>query len=492
MAKKFDIGTFAQVLGDVPDLGTGREQIEYIDLALLDSDERNFYKLTDVDKLAANIELFGLQQPIRVRVNPEAEGRFIIVSGHRRRAAIQMLVDAGNETFRSVPCIRERGESSAALQELRLIYANSDTRTLSSPEISKQAQRVEALLYQLAEEGYEFPGRMRDHVAEACKVSKSKLSRLKVIREKLDPMWLPHWEQGELAESTAYTLAQMPALHQQEIYRGLKRKNTQVRWFYQSEAERIGKKLAAIDQLKCKNGKGSPCANFAGKYRHAVHESHWYDGSCGKCCSKCENLASCKDACPQLSAKIKKLKADAKEQRRQEQLAKEERERPTIMAIQKYWNRFGEARAAADASVQACYKALGVYYARSDDDKVMKLECLEAPFTVNTNLPYGYSCTLSEVEKWVKIADLLGVSLDYLLCRTDDPKGMGGKAAPAGWITDGSTPAEACDVVGKFDLGNGQYNKVLCRWTGFAFTFPSGASIHLPPVAWMRLPEEDT
>lgn len=492
MAKKFDMGEFAKVLGDVPDLGTGREQIEYIDLALLDSDERNFYQLTDVDKLAANIELFGLQQPIRIRVNPEAEGRFIIVSGHRRRAAIQMLVDAGSEAFRQVPCIRERGESSAALQELRLIYANSDTRTLTNAEISTQAQRVEMLLYQLQEEGYEFPGRMRDHVAQACKVSKSKLARLKVIREKLDAVWMKHWEEDKLAESTAYTLAQMPPAHQQAIHAGLKRKNTAVKWFYQSEAERIGKKLAAIDQLKCKNGKNSPCANADAKYRHAVYESCWNEGSCGKCCSKCASLGTCKDACPQLSAKIKKLRADAKAQRQQEKLAKEEKERPTIMAIQKYWNRFGEARNAADVSVKAFYKAAGMYYSHSDDEKMVKLECLEAPFTVNTNLPYGYSCTLGEAEKWVKIADLLGVSLDYLLCRTDDPKGMGGKAAPSGWITDGSTPAKPCDVVGKFDLGNGQYNKVLCRWTGFAFTFPSGASIHLPPVAWMRLPEEDT
>lgn len=39
---------------------------------------------------------------------------------------------------------------------------------------------------ELKEEGVEFPGRMRDHVAEACKVSKSKIARLKVIREGLD------------------------------------------------------------------------------------------------------------------------------------------------------------------------------------------------------------------------------------------------------------------------------------------------------------------
>jgi hypothetical protein len=141
----------------------------------------------------------------------------IIISGHRRRAAIRKLVEDGREDLRKIPCIRETGEGSAALQELRLIYANSDTRKLSDAEISKQAERVEALLYQLKEEGYEFPGRMRDHVAEACKVSASKLARLKVIRDGLIESFSARYEQSQLAEQTAYTLARLPQETQQRI-----------------------------------------------------------------------------------------------------------------------------------------------------------------------------------------------------------------------------------------------------------------------------------
>ena len=51
-------------LGDalrgVSDFGTGREQIEYIRLNLIDSDPNNFYQLSDIDQLADNIELCGL------------------------------------------------------------------------------------------------------------------------------------------------------------------------------------------------------------------------------------------------------------------------------------------------------------------------------------------------------------------------------------------------------------------------------------------------
>ena len=76
---------------DVSKLDTsgGPEQIEYIDIGLLDSDPRNRRDLRGLEELAANIELLGLRQPLRVREDPDTPGRFVIVSGHRRRAALQ-------------------------------------------------------------------------------------------------------------------------------------------------------------------------------------------------------------------------------------------------------------------------------------------------------------------------------------------------------------------------------------------------------------------
>ena len=169
-----------ELLKDVPKFDTGREQIEYIRLDLIDEDPNNFYQLSGIDELAANIELCGLQQPIRVRPIPESD-RYMIVSGHRRRKAVEMLAQDDPERWAEVPCIIEQDAASPALQQLRLIYANANTRKMTPAEVSAQAEQVEKLLYQLKEEGYEFPGRMRDHVAEAVGASKSKLARLKEI-----------------------------------------------------------------------------------------------------------------------------------------------------------------------------------------------------------------------------------------------------------------------------------------------------------------------
>lgn len=90
-SKKFDLGELTRALArDVPESGTeGRDQIEYIDIDLIDSDPSNFYELRDIPDLAGDIETVGLQQPLLVR--PGEDGHVVLISGHRRRAALQLL-----------------------------------------------------------------------------------------------------------------------------------------------------------------------------------------------------------------------------------------------------------------------------------------------------------------------------------------------------------------------------------------------------------------
>lgn len=478
-----------------------REQIEYIDIDRIDDDPRNFYELSGLDELAANIELLGLQQPIRVRPGEEA-GRYIIVSGHRRRAAVRKLVMDGHGELRDLPCIVERNQESAALQELRLIYANSDTRKMTSADISRQAERVEALLYQLKEEGYDFPGRMRDHVAEACKISKSKLARLDVIRKSLARPWRPAYEKGKLAESAAYALAQMPQERQKVIFDGLKKQGGYPAQVYEYTIQAYGRKLAEADRVQCKTyGKG-PCLNREAMQRRIMDKESWAYNYCRQCCDKCSELAKCKYACPMLADKVKQLKADAKLQRQQEQAAREEKERPRVDQIKALWKRFGEARAAAGTSMGTCLETVGAHYgAERKASEFEELERLEGKINENTTLPYGYSCYLSEVRRYVNLADLLGVSLDYLLCRTDDPKGSAydkpvqntpeGQLVIAGWMPGGTLPSTDCDVVVDFDLGGGRTVRESCRFFKGTFRFgldDDGDDIDLPVVRWMALP----
>ena len=430
--KKFDITKFAATLPEaVPESGT-REQIEYIDEAKLSGDGENFYSMEGIEALAQNIELVGLQQPLRVRPDPDDEGGYIVVSGHRRLTAIRTICKADEpERWRTVPCIVERGELSPAMRELRLIYANSDTRRMSNADISAQAERVEKLLYQLQEEGVEFPGRMRDHVAEVCQISKSKLARLKVIREGLSKseQIAKAWEKGELPEATAYELAHMPEEQQDEIAHAYTHRKTYyghgLTYLSTDKVKNIAAALEALGKLPCAHG--GRCADVAqGKRTNILEkltESAWSYAPCGNtCCADCSELGTCKQVCPMLLAKQDAMKTKKRADQRAERERQAEADRAVIGEIKELWRRFGVARAAAGKSVAECYNAADVVYGVPDADEVTRLENGEAKYATNTKLPYGYSCYLDDIHRFTRVADLLGVSLDYLLRRSDEPQ----------------------------------------------------------------------
>lgn len=481
MAKgKFDMSEFLTPVESVPESDT-REQIEYIDEAKLSGDGENFYSMEGIEALAQNIELVGLQQPLRVRPDPDDEGGYIVVSGHRRLTAIRTICKADEpKRWRTVPCIVERGELSPAMRELRLIYANSDTRRMSNADLGAQAERVEKLLYQLKEEGVEFPGRMRDHVAEVCQISKSKLARLKVIREGLSKseQIAKAWEKGELPEATAYELAHMPEKQQDEIAYAYTHRKTYyghgLTYLSTDKVKNIGATLEALGNLPCTHG--GRCADVAqGKRANILKkltESAWSFVPCGStCCADCSELGTCKQVCPLLLAKQDAMKTKKRADQRAERERQAEAERPVIGEIAELWRRFGAARAAAGKSAAECYNAAGVVYGVPDADEVTRLENGEAKYAVNTKLPYGYNCYLDDIHCFTRVADLLGVSLDYLCGLTDDP-------APTKVMSVQDGPVQASKTREKTESKKERNEELLAlRWYESDVEPPNGAHI---------------
>lgn len=412
----FDLG---ELLKNVSDCGTGREQIEYIKLDLIDGDDKNFYELSEVDALANNIATIGLQQPLRVRPHPMEDGRYMVVSGHRRRTALQLLAQEDPTRWEEVACIVDRDTVSPAMQQLRLIFGNANTRKMSSSDLSEQAAQVEKLLYQLKEDGYEFPGRMRDHVAQVVQTSKTKLAKLKMIRDNLAECWQPDYKKDILGESSAYELSRMPAARQILLFEEKQRTKANIKWLYADDIKKFSERCDAIVACSCDKRSDGVCTNQEQKFRKAAVTERYSLFYCDKCCAGCPHLTSCKNVCPKLKDKVAQIEADAKEKRRQEPAAQEESDRPKIEKLQQLWYRFGIARSVANASVADVYKAAGMYYAQTDDQKMKDMEDLWAKFTPETTLPYGYSFHLSDAKKLIAVADLLGCSLDYLFCRTD-------------------------------------------------------------------------
>lgn len=417
MAKeKFNLGdSLAAALGKVSDSDQS-EQIELIDLDLIDADAINFYSTDGIEDLAANIELVGLLDPVRLRVNPEAAGRYLIVSGHRRRLAYQLLQKENPGKWGRIPSIVEKTARSPQLQELRLIMANADTRKMSSADVAKQAERVQQLLYELKEQGYEFPGRMRDHVAEACKISSTKLAMLKVIREKLVQCWVNLYEKNQIAEATAYRLAQMPRERQIDIYSVTAAVGKTA---YENTVERRGLDLDKIESIKCtKAGDGYYCTNTKAMKEKLAKLDGRQSTSCRQCCEKCENLASCKAACSKCLDKKKQLNDKKREAKKKEAEANAAIEKPKIDYLRLLWRRWDEARKRSGLSVQKAREVCSTY---TDAKTIDSIVHGVAKIKGDDYSPYQW-LQQRTIKKLSESADALGCSLDYLLGRTDDPE----------------------------------------------------------------------
>lgn len=330
----FDVSSiFAQQVQAVSKSDTGRELMQ-VDIDDLVSNDANFYAVDEakLEDLKNSIALSGIMDP--PTVTRTEDGKYRLISGHRRTAAVRALVAEGREDLRKVP-VFVRSPKSAAMEELELIMANSTARVLTSAEISQAAQRVERLLYDLKEQGVEFPGRMRDHVAEACNVSKTKLANLHMIEENLISDFKSKWALGKLPDATALELARCEPGLQMRLSDAFARTKEfptsagieQVRGLAKS-----GAKWRPSRRLICEGGKSCPVSRDDATLRHDATCGSWMPPCKGElCCMDCEYGAKargCYDVCDQMCSKAKQYRTDKNaEEKRKEEDAKEKRRR---------------------------------------------------------------------------------------------------------------------------------------------------------------------
>lgn len=393
-------------------------QIRMIDLDNIVPNEANFYELSNIKPLADSIALDGLQQPLGVTPIADESGKFKLISGHRRRAAIESLVNdpkEPREDLRKIPCL-VREYASGAMAELQLILANSTSRVLTPAEVSRQAERVEMLLYELKESGVEFPGRMRDHVAEACNVSASKLARLKVIRENLCSEALEAFDSGDLAESSAYVLAQRPADTQVAVVKMCPSLKNVPEWRLKEKSELY----EGIQSFECKKAK-EPCMNKENRLAAATKDANMYAYvGCrhNQCCADCQKMLNCPQACEKLKDKIKKQKQKDKDQLQKEKNEAETRRLNMLAERNTIWLRVGFAMNRAGFDAKKFHDTLYDLHVYSLPDTSGLKKCTEGNCD---NVPYGADILSYSAKTLKLLAETLDCSIDYILGLSNEP-----------------------------------------------------------------------
>lgn len=496
MAKGFDITSLFGDAATVSKSDTDRT-VTMIDIDKLQANEKNFYKVSkkDLDDLKSSIEISGILDPPSVC---KADGdKYRIISGHRRCEAVRQLVKEGHTELRMVPCFI-RSPQSAEMEELELIWANATSRVLSSPELAQQAARVEELLYQLKEQGVDFPGRMRDHVAQACKISRTKLANLHAIKTNLREPLLDMWSNGTLNDAQALELSRLEAGLQDRLAGLFPRMSkddlpASVVIPKLGECAKMGAKWQACSGM-CPAGDGLTCPTARGDafLRHDL--GNYYDMCQGsKCCWTCRNgrTASGYNACDSMCSRAKAARTAANQQKKDKEEA--------------------AAKKAADKVKQAFIAEAKRWLAAAD--------AAGLPDNARIDLTSYSGATVKELRSWAagkglehrsfyrndleprfvdvaKVSRQLQCSADYICGTIDQPWPIVPLSEtlesnqPPKWST-GTPPASGyyfCkfDCAGVTLRNDATYNAASDTWC-----FPRGTTkIDAVCTAWVRLPEE--
>lgn len=210
MAKgKFDMSEFLTPAEGVPESDTTRE------IAVTDifDNPLNFYPKPDKGKLGElmdSIRANGMLEP--PTVVPAGNGKYRLISGHSRMEAVRALsiyLDRQiADRFQTVMC-RVLPSMTPEQEECAVIEANRQ-RVKSPALLAEEAERLTKIYIKRREAGEELPGRIRDRVAEAMQVNKTKLANLSAIKRGLKVLGIVRkWEAGDIPEAAALEIARM-------------------------------------------------------------------------------------------------------------------------------------------------------------------------------------------------------------------------------------------------------------------------------------------
>lgn len=199
--------------------GSGAAQKEFpikmIDIYKIIPNENNCYAITNPEGLAFEMELNGNHvDPLEVIDNKD--GTYRLVAGHRRRAAVLLRLERGDDIPSTVPCmVKEYKDDdllSAHDREIIALIASNSQREKTTFEKLHEIVAIEPLarkIYDNELSNKKISGSFRKFFSDNfLAISSSALQRLQSL-SKLIPEGRDAVEKGLLSETAAAVLASM-------------------------------------------------------------------------------------------------------------------------------------------------------------------------------------------------------------------------------------------------------------------------------------------
>lgn len=175
--------------------------------------ESNFYEMTEIEELVEDIERQGLMS---VLVVTDDNGKYRLVSGHRRLAAVKLLIDEGRRKSTTVPCYIKSAKSADETQ-LDLIMLNATQRKYSDSDTMREYEELERIFKAMEQAGKPIKGKIRNNIARVLNVSPSQIGKIDNIKHNAIPDVEQAVKSGEMSISTANEVAKLAPEQQKEI-----------------------------------------------------------------------------------------------------------------------------------------------------------------------------------------------------------------------------------------------------------------------------------
>lgn len=228
MAKKFNFNIGDTLLSDVSKAGKKAEEFKVVplSLSLIDPNKENEgISLDDIEELAQSILENGLDQ--NFVVVPKDDGRYKLLTGHRRRLACLLLVSQGHDEWQYVPClIKDLSKIKLNLsQEKKELYAllttNLQKRSETLADKLKMLQQANTIFDELQANG-EDVGQRRKWLAEHLNVSDAQVKNLSYIQTHGEPELMQEIEDERVSSTVATEIAHLSPEDQKAIHKDMR------------------------------------------------------------------------------------------------------------------------------------------------------------------------------------------------------------------------------------------------------------------------------
>ena len=189
------------------------DSLKMIDIDNIEPNRNNFYEISEIESLADDIERQGLMTALVVS---EQNGRYELISGHRRLAALKSLIADGRRRSGKVPCFI-KGAKPNNETELDLIMLNATQRKYSDADTMREYEELTRIFNELEAAGKPVKGRIRDRIADALNVSPAQVGKLDNIKHNAIPDVEQAVKSGDMSISTANEVAKLAPEKQQKI-----------------------------------------------------------------------------------------------------------------------------------------------------------------------------------------------------------------------------------------------------------------------------------